>query len=600
MSDFIIEGTLLKKYIGEGGAVVIPEGITKIAKYAFDRRCNKTVENVYLPFTLTDVHSDSFAFTHLKEVHVPDIKTWCQIRCAQDRFDDRYIFHDEYALYINEEPAEHVVVPEGVKTLHVGAFSNCCSLRSITFPSTLRTIERGVFDSCRNLREIHISDIRDWLNIEFDSFCSNPLNENTYLYVNGEPITEIVIPDGVSEIKPYAFYSYNKPLKAVIPNSVISIGRSAFEGCSALVSVNIPASLKTIESRTFSGCRSLTDVSIPSSVTCIGYAAFSGCCSLERLVIPDTVTEICKGAFGYCHSLTSISLPKGLTCIEDDLLRECISLTSVEIPLSVTAVGKNAFARCESLTDMVIPADVNRIGASAFDDCVALCAVHIADIASWCAIRFHPHGNSNPLCYAHDLYVNGEPVTHLVIPEGVTTLGARCFCGFRTFESITVPPSVTCVGEDCFRDCSSLREIRIADLHAWFGIAFQGENANPTGDNTTLLLNGVAVTEDDVRPLIAETVKKHLDTWEMRVVVRVERNFHYYNLSKSFRFTESDAVIRNGTVIGFHFFGTFVSLADAGKELPPSFVPPELIDPEGPEDPLLRYSTFMVLSKCSR
>jgi hypothetical protein len=103
-------------------------------------------------------------------------------------------------------------------------------------------------------------------------------------------LTSVTIPNSVTSIEIAAFNSTG--LRSVtIPNSVTSIGISAFEGCASLASITFaPTSIVTsIGVRAFAWCGTwtgLTSVTIPNSVTSIGNEAFSGCTTLSSVYLP--------------------------------------------------------------------------------------------------------------------------------------------------------------------------------------------------------------------------------------------------------------------------------------------------------------------------
>jgi len=123
-----------------------------------------------------------------------------------------------------------------------------------------------------------------WCGIQFDDSDSNPLYYAHNLYVNGQLITDLVIPKGVTSIGKSAFEGCSSLTSVTIPDSVTSIGNSAFYGCSSLTSVTIPDSVTSIHAYAFKGCSSLTSITIPDSVTSIGFCAFSGCSSLWHVL----------------------------------------------------------------------------------------------------------------------------------------------------------------------------------------------------------------------------------------------------------------------------------------------------------------------------
>ena len=85
--------------------------------------------------------------------------------------------------------------------------------------------------------------------------------------------------------------------KYTIRKGVKVIGNNAFWWCDSLTNINIPNSVTNIGYEAFECCRSLTNINIPNSVTYIGYNAFSDCRSLTNINIPNSVTNIGNGAF---------------------------------------------------------------------------------------------------------------------------------------------------------------------------------------------------------------------------------------------------------------------------------------------------------------
>ena len=199
-----------------------------------------------------------------------------------------------------------VSIPNSVTSIGSSAFYRCSGLTSVTIPSSVTSIGSGAFSDCFSLTSVHISDIAAWCNIGFVSTYSNPLYYAHHLYMNGEEVKDLVI-----------------------PNSVESIGAYAFAGCSALTSVTIPNSVTSIGSSAFYGCSGLTSVTIPNSVTSIGSAAFSGCSGLTSVTIPNSVTSIGEAAFRYCSGLTSVTIGNSVTSIEYLAFYGCSKLQDV-------------------------------------------------------------------------------------------------------------------------------------------------------------------------------------------------------------------------------------------------------------------------------
>ena len=250
--------------------------------------------------------------------------------------------------------------------------------------------------------------------------------------------------------KPWHSYE-NEMTKVIIEDGVTSIGDYAFKDCSGLTSITIPNSVTSIGDYAFMNCSGLISVTIPNGVTSIGNNAFHCCSSLSSITIPNSVTSIGQHVFSYCSGLPSITIPNSVTSIGDYAFLDCSGLTSITIPNSVTSIGEKAFYSCTGLT-----------------------SVHISDISAWCNISFY--GNySNPLSYAHHLFMNGKEITNLIIPDDVTTIGKYVFYYCYGLTSITIPNSVMSIGESAFSGCYGLTSITIPNSVTNIGIdAFSG------------------------------------------------------------------------------------------------------------------------------
>ena len=151
-----------------------------------------------------------------------------------------------------------------------------------------------------------------------------------------------------------------------------------------------------------------------------------------------------------------------------------LPIGAVTIPHSlggypVTSIGENAFSGCSGMTSVTIPDHITYIGYGAFFGCSGLTGVYISDLSAWYEI-FWGDSSSNPLCYAHNLYINGSLVKELVIPDGVTSIGNYAFYGCRGLTSVSIPNSVTSIGDYAFEGCdaslyntNSIPEVKLLD-----------------------------------------------------------------------------------------------------------------------------------------
>ena len=290
-----------------------------------------------------------------------------------------------------------------------------------------------------------------------------------YAFSDCSSLSNIVIPDSVTDIGDYVFFHCRSLSNIVIPDSVTDIGEGAFSDCRSLSNIVIPNSVTDIGEGAFSGCSSLSNIVIPDCVTDIGDYAFFHCSSLSNIVIPDSVTDIGEGAFLYCSSLSNIVIPDSVTDIGDYAFSYCSSLSNIVIPDSVTDIGNFAFSRCCSLLEIVIPSSVTSIGNRAFSRCSSLKYISIPK--SVIGLNGNPFAEWNGkleclspnFVYEDDVLFNKDKsriisfrkqnIKSYVIPSSVTSIGDRAFYGCDSLSEIVIPSSVTSIGDSAFYNC---------------------------------------------------------------------------------------------------------------------------------------------------
>lgn len=274
--------------------------------------------------------------------------------------------------------------------------------------------------------------------VEYENILYNVVCIGNSAFKECYNISSIDIPSSVTSIEEDAFYYCTSLTSVTIPNSVISIGRSAFAYCSGLCEVFIGDNVETVGAYAFYVCSNLKTINIPSSVLSFGERAFGYCYALQTIDIPNG--EIGPGAFYKCTNLTTAT-------IGGDNLNKS------------TIIKHSVFEDCEKLSLLNIGINVTYIGSMAFNKCKNLKKINISDLAAWCNISF----DSNPLSYAHNLYLNDEIVTELIIPNNIRNINARSFMDCTSLISVTIPNSVVSIGKGAFYGCTELTSLSMSD-----------------------------------------------------------------------------------------------------------------------------------------
>ena len=326
----------------------------------------------------------------------------------------------------------------------------------------------------------------------------------------GTRISSITIGGNVTSIGNAAFRSNTAMTEATLNPGSTGVGNNTFNGntalqtiniggttlttipnnfaknCSALTTVNVTAPLTTIANGSdanngaFINCTALTTIDfLPNTLTTIGTYAFQGCTGLTSVEIPETVTSIGDSIFRGCTGITSATVGEGVTAIPNNAFRGCSALTSIDLQGNVASIGEYGFAECVA-TSMTFHDGLTSIAASAFRS-MANCATFnfeectsVPTLADVNAFLYTP--STKWIYIPYDLATtwlaatNWDSSTNQIneslgyryaYADGTTTIPQAAWGQNTHLFEMTIPDSVTSIGDDAFYGCSRLKSITV-------------------------------------------------------------------------------------------------------------------------------------------
>ena len=456
MDNFSYAGSPWDSYASSIQSVTIEEGVTSIGSYAFHNCSN--LQSISIPDSVESI--------------------------------------GEYAFYYcSTLPQIELSKNSKLATIESYAFSDCCELKSITIPGSVTTIAPNAFANVMGMTDVYVLDVEAWLNVWFGNSISNPTFYGANIHVlndEGEEMTDLVIPDGITAIPERAFYGFKSLVRIQIPASVTNIGDFAFCNCTGLTTVTFDKG---------------------SALANVGVRAFENCTSLESIVYQETIAQweaVSKGTdwsantgnFSVsCYTITGTwgdlswsfdEITGALTISGTGAMNDFSetstaawrahtnAIHSVTIGEGVTSIGAYAFFRCNGLQSVKLPSTLNNVGSNAFFQ-TSGAKTYITDVAAWLNIVFadenaRPNGDRSGT--VHVLGSDGNEITELVIPAGVTKIGAQTFRKFTGIVSVSFPNTLESIDELAFLGCNSLESVTFpASLQTIAASAFRACSA---------------------------------------------------------------------------------------------------------------------------
>lgn len=489
--------------------LTIPNNIASLKSYSFIN-CSDLL-SVTIPSSVTKIGNSTFSgCSKLNSVYISNIESWCKISFGNSSSNP--LSYADF-LYLNDKYVSTLTIPSSLSSVGDYAFCGYIGLTSVTIPENITSIGISAFSGCTNLTAFTVKS-------------TTPPTVNSNAFRNISQGCVLNYPEGCYDnyVSWSEWFTVKAP-KLCVDNIYYNITSSEESACT--VEVTFQGDAYNSYADEYSG-----DVVIPETVTyggktftvtAIGLSAFSGCQNLTSVTLPSTITQIDEYGFNYCTSLKSVNLPEGLMTIGPRAFRICHSLTSMEIPATVTTIGESAFYECKALQSVAFKGSVESIGSGAFNLCPALTKVSVDNISDWCGMGFNDL-TASPLAVnlvrdanngvitgnTGTLYVNGEKLTELVVPDdverindyafyafdelasidfgkGLKSIGNSAFAWCHNLTSLTIPGNVTSIEREAFWGCQEVSQITIEDSEETLSLGCIGNNT--TEGNTSGLFS---------------------------------------------------------------------------------------------------------------
>ncbi len=425
-----------------------------------------------------------------------------------------------------------------VASISYGVFSGNQTLTSVTIPSTVTSIKDRAFASCTSLHTVNFETNSHLLTIGSGAFrsCTS--------------LTTVTIPSTVTSIGGGAFASCSslQTVNFETNSRLETIGNRAFQYCTSLTDITLPSTVTSIGDEIFDNCINLQRADISNcKITSIPVSAFDRCSSLTSITIPSTVTSIGDYAFRYCYALAIVYNRSNLTITAGDyasaagyyakevvtsgqavgeiitenqiqyyvnettgdkialapsVLRD--SLTSVILASDTTAVNQNAFVECPNLI-YTYSGEAMYLG-SADNEYYALIGTNVDTITSIqihqnCNIiadyAFYDKSNLQTVYFGENSQVQrigrnafascqNLQVVDFGANSQLKIIAENAFHSCRALTTITIPATVTNIGEDVFVNCSQLATVIIDSQYVYTSETDRYSSGNLLRNATTV------------------------------------------------------------------------------------------------------------------
>lgn len=310
--------------------------------------------------------------------------------------------------YLTKVPAQLNVtgkyaVPKGCNFISGDAFAGNATITHLVIHDDVRIHENGGINRMSQLATIELTrgegkavlSLNEGMLIEEETnYYYGTLYKGPVVVASAPKgsITKAVVPDGVLEINPYAFYNCKNISSVKIPESVVSFGDRAFSR-SGITSIKFPSKIINWGKELLTSCKELKGIAITHPDATLEAHFAANCPNLIKVTTASVLKELREGAFKSCTSLTTFPFNAQTRMSADSIFYNC-GFEKIEYQRSKMAffhAGKSMFQNCKKLKELdfsnIIPSDLSPgmiVGAYFTDGCINLKKVNLgSNISFW-------------------------------------------------------------------------------------------------------------------------------------------------------------------------------------------------------------------------
>ena len=291
-----------------------------------------------------------------------------------------------------------------------------------------------------------------------------------------DQITSVVISEGVTSISDYAFYSAAKLQSVTLPESLKKIGNNAFYKCIDLNYADIPAAVEYVGDNAYCYANLVTvKFGSGSQCTYIGSYAFAYN-QLQKFTVPPKVTELPKNMLKG-SPVQTFTLGESVESVASADVSGMTYLKNIEFRSPYTKINDSdsAFPKKPALKgyEGSTAQSFAEKNGNPFELITVKCSGKLGDDIKWTfdgetmtisGTGDMPDMKDEPIWFDTGYFnVLSKQLRHLVIEEGVTSVGAEAFWNMYALEDVTLPGSLETIDRFAFAGCEKLRSIEIPE-----------------------------------------------------------------------------------------------------------------------------------------